>query len=156
MKISVQGRSAQGHANVARAGRFWPCGSAVVVDVLEQEDDPPPIQVEVRNRATNRMEKQDRPNPTVIGQATYRRLLDDARLVIKQTDTITQAAADAAMEAARAEVGRLSEENLKLKARVAELESGVSLKDALAKVAALEAAAKEPPADTGKKGKKGE
>jgi hypothetical protein len=124
MQITVQARSMRGHPQLARAGRFWPTTSAKLVEVLEQEEDPPEITVAWRNPTTGKDEPRKRPDPDRIGQKTYRMLLEDTRLVIKETGAINQQAADAAIASAREEVTRLSAMNLELKSRVAALESG--------------------------------
>lgn len=139
MQITVQARSMRGHAQLARAGRFWPTAEAKLVEVLDGEEDPPEISVDWRNPTTGRIEKKSRPDPDRVGQRTYRALLADTRLVIKETGAVNQQAADAAIAVAREEVTRMSEMNLSLKARIAGLEAGDAFKDLVAENAELKA-----------------
>lgn len=162
MKILVIGRNPMGHNTVARAGRFWGTTPKLVevVDVKAGDyiktvdrrgdkldepvpciegDDPPPVEVEVKNTTTGRMDKRLVPDPERIGRMALAELERDDRITIKQTDTVSQDASDAAVGAARAEVMRQATEILELKARVAELEAGKDLKEALAENAELKA-----------------
>lgn len=112
-------------------------------------DDPPPVPVKAPNPTTGKIEERLMPDPDRIGHLSLVELESDKRITIKQTDTVSQDAADAAVGAARAEVTRLSMENLELKARVAQLESGDAFKATLAELA--EVKAKLPPPDTSEK-----
>lgn len=123
MRILVQGISRNGRSAVARAGRFWPCDEPKLVEVLDQEADPPPIKIMVRNGTTQRMEEQERPDPDRIGRATLRLLEDDGRISIKQEGEISSRASAAAVQAARGQVAKLSEELTTATARVAEVEA---------------------------------
>jgi hypothetical protein len=169
MKILVRGSSDRSRPWIGRARRTWSCTDWKLVEVVDvkageysfgsnntpcaEGDDPPDIEIPWKNPTTNLMGTKMVPDPDRIGQKSYRQLVDDARISIKQTDTVTSEAADAAVEAARREVARLSEENLFLKARVASLESGEALKAALGEIEALKAAAADEGATTKAKGK---
>jgi hypothetical protein len=121
MKITVQANHPH-HSQLARAGRFWSVKEATEVEVIDTEEDPPPVIVQVRNNTTQRMEDRERPNPTVIGRATLKILRADSRLSIQQLDSITSKAADKAVNAAQREVARLAGENAALVAKLAAAE----------------------------------
>lgn len=125
MRITVQANSRSGRSHLPRAGRFWPTTEALEVEVLDSEEDPPPVLVEVRNNTTGRIEKQARPNPVVIGQATLRALENDTRLSIKQHEGVAVRAAEAAIAAARGRVQEQAGQIMELQAEVASL--GASL-----------------------------
>lgn len=146
MRITVQARHPV-HGQLARAGRFWPTAQPLEVEVLDTEEDPPPVMVKVKNPTTLVMEDKPRPNPTKIGRASYKLLMDDNRLTVKSGESISSRAAEAAVGAARQEVERLSGENAALLAKTASVEAE---RDELqAKVAELEAAlAAAPKAET--------
>lgn len=159
MKIMVRGSSNQGRSFVVRARRFWSCTDWKLVEVVDvkageyfigvdengmkipcsEGADPPDVQVPWKNPTTDVMGTKMVPDPDRIGRNSYQTLVDDGRLSIKQTDSVSQEAADAGLAVARAEVSRLSDENLSLKARVAELETGEALKTALADIDTLKA-----------------
>lgn len=148
MRITVQARHPV-HGQLARAGRFWPTASPLEVEVLDTEDDPPPVMVKVKNPTTLVMEDKPRPHPTRIGRASYKLLMDDTRLTVKSGESISSRAAEAAVGAARAEVERLSGENATLLAKAASVEA--ERDELAAKVAELEsqlAAVAAPKAET--------
>ena len=167
MKIMVRGSSNQGRSFVVRARRFWSCTDWKLVDVVDvkageyfvgvddagmkipcsEGADPPDVEVPWKNPTTGVMGTKMTPDPDRIGRTSYKSIVEDGRLSIQQSDSVSQEAADAGIKAARAEVVRLSDENLSLKARVAELETGEALKTALAEVDTLKAQLTAPAED---------
>lgn len=117
----------QGHSGAYRAGRFFPNDVDVVMDVLDQEDDPPKVKndkgVEV-------------PDPKQIGFKSFELLRADPRIkVLADQDTqalLSQGAFDEARRQAATIAGelaalkidhaRLGEENKALRAQVTELQ----------------------------------
>ena len=159
MKIMVRGSLNQGRSFVVRARRFWSCTDWKLVEVVDVKKgdyftgvddagmkipcsegaDPPDVEIPWKNPTTGVMGTKMTPDPDRIGRTSYKSIVEDGRLSIQQSDSVSQEAADAGIKAARAEVARLSDENLSLKARVAEFETGEALKAALADIDALKA-----------------
>jgi len=121
MRITVQANHPV-HSQLARAQRFWPVKEPKEVEVLDQDDDPPPVKAKVKNSTTGEMVTVERPDPDRIGRKTLAILRNDRRLSIIQLDSVTSAAADASINAAREEVGRLSGELVEVKAKLAAAE----------------------------------
>ncbi len=175
MKILVIGNNPMGHTSVARAGRFWSKTPKLVevvavkageyltdaIDIngnripCDDGDDPPMVEVPSVNASTGKSSVRMVPDPERIGRKSYEALASDPRITIKQTDSVSEDAADAAVGAARGEVSRLSTENMELKARIAKLESGDVLKEALAELAEFRAMTEPAPAVVEKSPKKG-
>ncbi len=136
MRITVQANHPH-HSQLARAQRFWPTKEALEVEVIDSEDDPPPVKVKVKNSTTGQMVDQERPNPTKIGRRTLAILRADHRLSIQQLDSINSRAADAAVGAAQAEVSRLAAELTDEKSKRAGVEA--QLAEATTRIGELEA-----------------
>jgi hypothetical protein len=124
-------------------GRFFPTAKpGREVEVLEQDEDPTEIEIEVPNGTTGRQDKVKRPDPARMGRKSYQAILDDQRFRVVQTENIDSRAADASVAAARAEVSRLAAALSDAKVALATLQSEHdALKDEHAEVVAqLEAA----------------
>jgi hypothetical protein len=162
MKITVQAHHPT-HSQLARAGRFWPTAAPLEVDVLDQEEDPPEIEISLPNATTGAPMTVKRPDPVRIGKATLKILENDSRLSIKQLDGTSQRAADKAVSAAQAEVARLSAELVDVKARLARAEAeaeeakadAANARAELEKLAAQVSAAAEAAPEGASKRKKG-
>lgn len=155
------------------AGRFFPGGQRIDLEVLDQEadfqvekpsadgrgvkvehDPKTSHEIDVKNATTGLMEKQRRPHPTRIGLKAYRELQADPLLSIFEGGQHSEELSQAALDAARKQASDLAGELVDQKAKVATLEDQVAkLKHALE---AAEAALKEdkakvestPPAET--------
>lgn len=122
MRITVQANHPV-HTHLARAQRFWPVKEAREVEVIDSDDDPPPVQARVKNSTTGNMDLVERPDPDRIGRKTLKVLREDRRLSIIQLDSVTTAAADASIASARGEVARLSGELVEVRAKLAASET---------------------------------
>ena len=149
MRILVQGLSPSGLSHLWRAGRAWPTGEPLEVEVLDQDADPPELEVLVPNATTGGLMKEKRPDPVRIGRASYAILKKDKRLRLMSTADVDSSAANAAVQAARAEVqklaGQLADANVEIATLKAELAaSAAALEAAKAKPAPVAAAAPAP------------
>lgn len=126
MRVLIQALSQQGGSRLCRAGRFFPTSDPLEVEVLDQEQDPPPIEVMVPNGTTGRMQKETRPDPVRMGQASYRAVKADRRMRLIEEGAVNSAAADAAVQAARAEVMRMSGELSDARVEIAKLGAEVA------------------------------
>lgn len=93
--VTALDRRSIGHPNYWRAGRSWPSGQEVEVEVLDQDDDP-------MEETIVRGEKRTHPHPTKIGRVSWAAIQADRQL-IKQP------------------IGATPDEALSLQARVDEL-----------------------------------
>lgn len=128
-------RSSIGHPNYHRAGRSWPSGQEVEVEVLDQDDDP-------METITVKGEARTFPHPTRIGRVSWGKLVADKQLIKQPVGaTVNEALAlQAAYDSMKAELGRtvtraemaetvLAERNAvvdRLTGQVAELEAKVA------------------------------
>lgn len=72
--VTAVDRRAQGHPNCWRAGRSWPSGQEVEIEVLDQDDDPMVTEI-------IKGEKRTFPHPTQIGRASWASIQADKRLM---------------------------------------------------------------------------
>jgi hypothetical protein len=118
----------EGFAGAYKAGRFFPNGEEVTLEVLEADDDPPKVKAPDG--------KTEVPDPKKVGKTSFEAIKKDPRLKVL-ADRATQGVlskaaydeakgsaekAGAELIGARLEVSRLTDENAQLKARLAELE----------------------------------
>jgi hypothetical protein len=121
-------------------GRPFHIGDQVTVEVLDQADDPPPIEIEVKNGETGRQEKQSRPDPLRMGRRSFEEIKKDNRFrILADPDTNTRISA-AELEAAKRQAADTARELVAAKAAIAGLE------EQLAAARAELEAAKAPPA----------
>lgn len=118
----------EGHHGARRAGRFFPNGQEVVLEVLDQDEDPELV------KGPNGTPV---PDPARVGKKTLEALKRDMRIkLIGDAATqsgLSRAAYDEArrraqaaagdLEGAKLEIARLEDENKTLRARVVELEA---------------------------------
>jgi hypothetical protein len=127
MRVKIHARSpVPGVHFLARAGRFFSSGETREIEVLDQDDDPPEIQIERVNASTGRKQMVGSPDPDRMGRRSYQEILDDTRLSVHETGAISGAIADSQVQAARAlsvrltgQVADLEVENAKLTAQLA-------------------------------------
>jgi hypothetical protein len=100
MTILVQAAPRDGYPTRCRAKRFWPSDRAIVIEVLDQEEDfrvqhgdgrvsfdpATTVEVEVRNPSTGEMRRELRPHPTRIGRSAYKQIMADKVLQILPAD----------------------------------------------------------------------
>lgn len=139
MRVVVQGISTQGLSEIASAsmhvrmgegkdakpildangdkiwdpgqGRFFPTAHpGREIEVLEQDEDPPEVEIEIPNGTTGRLDKVRRPDPERMGRMSYDALMADQRFRIVQTQAVDSRAANAEVAAARAAVSRMAAE----------------------------------------------
>jgi hypothetical protein len=109
-KFVVHAVHRPGYDGAWRAGRKWPSSGSVEVEVVEQAEDPPV----------------DPTKGIIIGTATLEALLNDGHISIRPAgDPQTLARSANAVEALKAEVVRLTAENVALKADVERLQGPV-------------------------------
>lgn len=142
----------EGYPGAYRAGRFFPNGQDVVLEVLDQDADPP----EVHDASLGRKV----PDPRRIGRRSLEAIKRDLRLKLladgatqavlskEAFDQAKRAAETAAGELAGAkiEIARLTEENVALREQVAELQKAAAAGEA--------AETTEPPSGRGGGGKR--
>lgn len=120
MRIFVQGIPATpGADGVWRAGRKWPAGSSVAVEVLADKADPPPVPTGAKNGdGTPKM----MPDPHRIGRDAFAALKADPRIRILSDEETQGVLNQAAVDAAKAEVSKLAAALTDAKAHIAALE----------------------------------
>lgn len=97
--IRVQAVAREGYPYRCCAQRFWPSDRAIVVEVLDQEEDfrvdhaghisydpETTVEVQVRNYTTGVMRRELRPNPTRVGRRAYKELMEDTILQVLPAD----------------------------------------------------------------------
>lgn len=127
MRVAIKGVTPiAGLNSLAVGGRFFPVGGeGHIVEVLEQEEDPPPVMVGVVNATTGIEVPTPRPDPDRMGKASLREIVSDGRFGILQLDQVDARAADAAVATMRREVQRLTTENSDGKIALAQVEATV-------------------------------
>jgi len=125
MRVMIKGVTPIGGIHqIAVGGRFFPCDNdGRLVEVLEQEKDPPEVLIPVVNSTTGASVMTPRPDPDRMGRKSYEEILKDGRFQVIQTDVVDARASGAAVAAARGETQRLAGENSDLKIAVAQLEA---------------------------------
>jgi hypothetical protein len=130
--VLIQAVPAEGFNFHGEAHRLWPAGNPVKVTVLPGEGDGPEVPHRVERDGNTVVEM--RPNPTVIGQRSFRALQKNPRIRIL-SDGASLAGAE--VTSARQEVQEKAAEIMELKGQIAELE--IERDAALAEVAHLRA-----------------
>ena len=80
--VTAFDRRTLGHPNYWRAGRSWPSGQSIEVEVLDQDHDP--IVTEVKNG-----EERTFPDPTRIGRISWKAPVGRALLGKRPGDVVT-------------------------------------------------------------------
>lgn len=149
--VRIQALPRPGFSFRPRAGRFFPSGEAVTLEVVDQEKDPT-IEVDKADSA-GKTYKVDVPDPKRISKAVFESMIltDPVLKVLADGETISvlsQAALDAARKQASDLAGKLTDAEV-AKAQMGEqlAASQAEVADLRAKLAALEAPP--PPADKG-------
>jgi hypothetical protein len=116
--ILIQAVPVPGFNGHGEAHRYWPSGSPVKVEVLDQEDDGPLVPVR-RKRGEEEVVEMDH-DMTVIGQRSYRAVKKNPRLrIVSDTEMI----GEAEVSAAREEADKLRADNMALRADVSNLDA---------------------------------
>lgn len=130
MRVRVSARSIIQVPFLFSADRPFAVGQTREIEVLEQDDDPPPIVVRVKNHTTGAMQEESRPDPDRMGRTSYAKLVADDRLSVHESGGVDAAISGAEVAAARSEVARvaalnldLTTENARLLARISDLEA---------------------------------
>lgn len=153
MRVKIGAHSPLGVPHLACAGRFFPTNGYREVEVLDQEEDPPPQINKVRNPTTDAIMDLEVPDQAVMGRKSYQLILDDGRFTVQETAGIDARISGAEVAAARAEVGRQAAIILDHQGTIAKMTAERDI--ALARVAELKAATAAVPATTEEpKGKK--
>ena len=153
--VTALDRRSMGHPNYFRAGRSWPSGEEVEVEVLDQDNDPMEVK-EVKGGETRTF-----PHPTRIGRTSWAALMADRQLIKQPVGaTVNEALAlQAAYDSMKAELGRTVTRAEMAEQALAERNAGMDhvlkqLIDANAKIAELETQVEQltapPPAEQGK------
>lgn len=166
MRVFVQGIPATpGADGVWRAGRKWPAGSSVAVEVLSGKEDPPLVPSGAKNTdGTPRM----MPDPHRIGRDSFAALKADPRIRILSDEDTQGALNAAAVDAAKAEVAKLAaaltdakahiagleEENARLKVALSTASAGPTAPATTTPAGGDQTKGDEPPADQKGKGAK--
>lgn len=109
MLILVQGTvSGRQFDGIYRAGRKWPSGSPVTVEVLDQAEDPPLVKQGDLMVA----------DPRRIGRKSYEALKSDPRIRIIAEGGVSDALASEAVDSARTMATHYAQENIALRLEV--------------------------------------
>ncbi len=118
--VRIQSIPREGYNFHGEAHRLWSAHEAVTVTVLPGEEDPPGVEVEFKN-GSGEVVKEIRPNPTVIGQRSYRALQANKHIRIlsdqDSIDTASLAEIKAAKEVAQKLSGELSDAKVEIAKR---------------------------------------
>lgn len=85
--VTAFDRRTLGHPNYWRAGRSWPSGQSVEVEVLDQDQDP--VVTETKNG-----EDRTFPHPTQIGRISWKAIMADGQLMKQPVGATTDQALD--------------------------------------------------------------
>jgi len=138
--------------HLACVGRFFPTKGLREVEVLDQDDDPPPVVSKRPNPTTGIVQEIQLANQDVIGRTSYAAIIADGRFSVIETASADAEMNRAQVGAARSEVQRIAAAHADAQVQIAGLTSTVAdlqrrLDDAQFRVAELEeqlaAAAKE-------------
>jgi hypothetical protein len=141
MRVKIKGSSPLvGIDKIWRAGRAFSVTEAREVEIVDQDDDPPPV-ISVRvNPTTGGKMRVESPDPDVMGRVSYKAICDDSRFSVFQTGDVDSSIANAQVTAARSAVTDLSTKLQDATVRIAELEAAnAKLTADLAHIADLEA-----------------
>jgi hypothetical protein len=135
--VRIQALPREGFSSRPRAGRFFPAGEPVTMEVVDQEEDPT-VEVDKIDSAGKKY-KQKVPDPARMSRKVFETMImaDPVLRVLADGETISvlsQAALDAARKQATDLAGKLVD------AETAKAELGDKLAAAQAEVAALKAA----------------
>jgi len=120
MRIIVQAIPPEGYPFHGCARRMWPRDTAVEVEVLDQQDDPPDFEQDLMNKHGEKF-RAVRPHPSQIGRTSYDELKADRLVRILSDKESTEIAAGRALVAAKEELGRVSNALVDARAESAEL-----------------------------------
>ncbi len=109
-KIAVRAMKRVGHHGFWSAQRFFSSEGDTVIEVLQQEDDPPPDPAAGDGHINRRQ----------IGQRSYRQITTDSFLTVTGVGEIAAPPADEA----RAQITQLEQRNAELEQQIAELRAG--------------------------------
>lgn len=151
MFIHVQAVQRDNFAGAWRAGRFWPSGQALRVEVLGQDEDPAPVVEDVLDQNGRKLGTREVPSMKQIGRKTYATIKADARLRILSDNETQELAAAEELASVRKVSDELAKENAALRAKVAELEGLLGAATAPAAPAAPPAPAGDAKPDKGGK-----
>ncbi len=131
MRVKIKGSSPlEGIVHIWRAGRAFSVTEAREVDVLDQDDDPPPVITMRINPTTGGKMRVESPDPDVIGRISYKAICDDSRFSVFQTGDVDSSIANAQVAAARISVSDLSAKLQDATVRIAELEAELAARTA--------------------------
>jgi hypothetical protein len=137
--VRIQALAREGFSHRPRAGRFFPAGEPVTVEVVDQDDDPT-IDVEKIDSAGKKFTAKE-PDPKRMSRKVFESMImtDPVLRVLADGETVS-ALSQAALDAARKQASDLAGELTDTKARLAEAQE--KLAAANARIAALEGTAK--------------
>lgn len=134
--VKVQALPREGFAFRPRAGRFFPSGQIVTLEVVEGDEDPS-IEVEKTDAAGKKF-KERKPDPARISRKVFdTMIMTDSVLRVLSDGETTSELSDAAMAAARKQGADLASELVVVKAKLAFVTE--ELGKAKARIAELEA-----------------
>ena len=136
MRVKIGGHSPFDIPHLACAGRFFPTKGYREVEVLDQDEDPPPQKNRVKNPTTEQWQVLEVPDQDVMGRKSYQLIMDDGRFTVIQTDVVDARISGAEVAAARAEVARQA--SLILDHQTSLSRAGVELEKGEARIAELE------------------
>ncbi len=138
MRVKIGAHSPLDVPHLACAGRFFPTKGFREVEVLDQEEDPPPQINKVRNPTTDLIQDLVVPDQAVMGRRSYQMILDDGRFTVQETAGVDARISGAEVAAARAEVARQAALILDHQGEIARVSAERDI--AIARIAELEAA----------------
>lgn len=153
--IKVRAVPREGFNHFCTPGRFWPSGSEVDVEVLDQDEDPAPLVEEALSTDTGKIVTRLVHTLDKIGRKTYAELRDSPFIKIVADGETSNEISQAAVDSARKQAAELSAKLVDAEMKVATL--GEQLTKARERIAQLEsdlAIALQPQATTEKPSKK--
>jgi hypothetical protein len=138
--VRIQALAREGFPTRPRAGRVWPSGEAVAVEIVDAEEDPT-IEIETVDAAGKKY-MQKRPDPARMSRKIYETMIvtdpvlrtmsdGDTSSELSQAalETVRKSASDSAgkLVMAEAKVATLTEQLTKAKARITDLEAQLGI-----------------------------
>lgn len=135
MRIKIRGNSTFPVPYIYVDGIAIPVGAEREIEVLEGEDSPPPVVTHPKNMSGHEI-MVERPNQDVIGRKTYKNILNDGRVTVKEDGGVDAAFTRQHVAAAQAEAERFARELVSARAEKAGVDA--ALEDAQLRIMGLE------------------
>lgn len=127
MRIKIRGNSTFPVPYIYVDGIAIPVGAEREIEVLDRNDSPPPVVTRPKNTSGHEI-MVERPNQDVIGRKTYKNILNDGRVTVKEDGGVDAAFTRQHVAAAQAEAERFARELVSARAEKAGVDAALDAK----------------------------